>query len=151
MNKKIIATFLAAILAFSLVGCSNSKTTTNAPAEPTAKKEETKSTNPLDDLKKAFVDAGLKVGDNKELAFAMLGASNGYKFDINGKPIEIYYYDSKKLTDDQKKFYNQAKNGSVDMSGFNLPVKFKNDIMLVRFDKHPNKDKILEVFNNFKH
>lgn len=150
MNKKIISALLTALLAFSLVSCSTSKTAaTNSQTD--VKKEETKSTNPLDDLKKAFVDAGLKVGDNKELAFAMLGASNGYKFDINGKPIEIYYYDSKKLTKDQKKFYDQAKNGSVDMSGFNLPVKFKNDIMLVRFDEHPNKDKILEVFNNFKH
>ncbi|MBN1050305.1 hypothetical protein [Clostridium botulinum] len=150
MKKKIIATLLTVILAISLVGCSNSKST-SANAQETVKKEETKSTNPLDNLKKSFADAGLNVGDNKELAFSMLGATNGYKFDINGTPIEIYYYDSKNLTKDQKKFYDQAKNGSVDMTGFNIPVKFKNNIMLARLDDHPNKDKILEVFNNFEY
>ncbi|NRZ88229.1 hypothetical protein DFR97_004004 [Clostridium beijerinckii] len=102
-------------------------------------------------MKQEFVKAGFTVGDNKELAYSMLGATNGYKFDLNGSPIEIYYYDSKNLKEDDKKFYEQAKKGKIDMSGINVPVVLKNDIMIVRADEHKDKDKILEVFNNFKY
>lgn len=149
MNKKLIASLFISFAAISLVGCGNSQSVANS--KETVKQEDTKSDNPLDDLKKSFADSGLNVGENKDLAYSMMGATNGYKFEINGKPIEIYYYDSKNLKDDQKKFYNQAKNGSVDIGGVNVSVVFKNDLVIVRVDKHPDKDKILEVFNNFKY
>ena len=156
MKKKIIAIMLAVFTTISLVGCGNSSTSVSAdakeaPKQESAKKEDVKTNNPLDKLKKSFADAGFKVGENKDLVYAMLGASNGYKFDVNGNLIEIYYYDSKNLKEEQKKFYNQAKTGNVDMGGYNVSVVFKNDLMIVRTDKHPDKDKILEVFNNFKY
>lgn len=156
MKKKFITVILTAFIAIALIGCGNSSSnvSTNADSKETSNQETTKEVakaNPLDNLKKAFADAGFKVGDNKELAFAMLGATNGYKFDLNSSPIEIYYFDSKNLKEDQKKFYEQARNGNIDMGGINVPVKFKNDLMIVRADEHPDKDKILEVFNNFKY
>lgn len=151
MKKKLIASVLALFTIISLVGCGNSQTTANADAKEPTKQESNKNVNPLDGLKQEFVKAGFTVGDNKELAYSMLGATNGYKFDLNGSPIEIYYYDSKNLKEDDKKFYEQAKKGKIDMSGINVPVVFKNDLMIVRADEHKDKDKILEVFNNFKY
>jgi uncharacterized lipoprotein YehR (DUF1307 family) len=156
MKKKLIAVLLMAFMIISLVGCGNTQFSTRTDTngivtQESTKKDDIKSTNPLDDLKKAFANAGLTVGENKQLAFSMLGATNGYKFDVNGSPIEIYYYDSKNLLEDQKKFYNQAKTGSIGMGGLNIPVVFKNDLMIVKTDEHPDKDKILEVFNNFKY
>lgn len=155
MNKKFIASVLAAFTIISLVGCSNSSsasTSANADAkQENTTKPEAKNTNPLDNLKKAFADAGLTVGENKELAYSMLGATNGYKFDVNGSPIEIYYYYSKNLNEDQKKFYDQAQKGRIDMGGINVAVVFKNDLAMTRIDEHPDKDKLLQVFNNFKY
>lgn len=115
------------------------------------KSEENKSKNPLDQLKEEFKNKGFEVGENQELMYSMLGATNGYKFTLNGELIEIYYYDSKNLTDEQKSKYEQAKNGSVDMGGLNVPIVFKDDLALGRLENHPEKDKILEVFNNFKY
>ncbi|MBA2912301.1 uncharacterized lipoprotein YehR (DUF1307 family) [Clostridium beijerinckii] len=151
MKKKFIASVLALFTITSLVGCGSTQTTENADAKEPTRQESNKNANPLDGLKQEFVKAGFTVGDNKELAYSMLGATNGYKFDLNGSPIEIYYYDSKNLKEDDKKFYEQAKKGKIDMSGINVPVVLKNDIMIVRADEHKDKDKILEVFNNFKY
>lgn len=151
MKKKLIASVLALFTIISLVGCGSTQTTASADTKETVRQESNKNVNPLDGLKQEFVKAGFTVGNNKELAYSMLGAANGYKFDLNGSPIEIYYYDSKNLKEDDKKFYEQAKNGKIDMSGINVPVVFKNDLMIVRADEHKDKDKVLEVFNNFKY
>lgn len=151
MKKKLITSVLALLTIISLVGCGNSQSTASADTKETVKQESNKNVNPLDGLKQEFVKAGFTVGDNKELAYSMLGATNGYKFDLNGSPIEIYYYDSKNLKEDEKKFYEQAKKGKINMNGINVPVVFKNDLMIVRADEHKDKDKILEAFNSFNY
>lgn len=110
----------------------------------------TQRVNRLDSLKKAFSDSGLKVGDNEVVAYQMLGANNGYKFKIDGGLIEIYEYDLSNLATDGKSFIDQAKKGSVSISGFNVPVKYNNGLMIDRYDEHSEKDKILKVFDDFK-
>lgn len=55
----------------------------------------------------------------------------------------------KNLNEDGKKYVEQAKKGQISISGFNVPVKLKNNLMLIRYDEHSKKDKILEVFNNY--
>lgn len=146
---------LASFLTIGLIGCQNSKTTRDDTKEDIKQeqieKEKSQYINPLDNLKKELVNSGLAIGENQMLAFSMVGATNGYKFDVNGKSIEIYYYDVKNLSKEQKQFYDQAQNGSMSVNGFNFPVVFKNNLVLVIPDGHPQKDKILEVFNNFNY
>ncbi|BDR80712.1 hypothetical protein N072000002_09680 [Clostridium tetani] len=100
-------------------------------------------------MKKAYEEVGFKVSENEPVAFQMVGASNGYKFKVDDELIEIYEYDMKNLNEDGKKYVEQAKKGQISILGFNVPVKLKNNLMLIRYDEHSKKDKILEVFNNY--
>jgi len=104
----------------------------------------------LEALKQSFKDAGFKVGENKEAAFNMINATNGFKFAIDDETIEVYEYDKSKVTDEGKKTVEQAKKGSISLGGLSLPVKYNNGIVLIRYDKHKEQEKILEVFNKFK-
>jgi hypothetical protein len=110
-------------------------------------KEEVKT--PLDSLKDEFVKSGFEIGENEELAFAMMGATNGYKYKINGQLAEFYIYEADKLTDEGKELFEQAKKGSVSMGGFNFKVDYVNGFVITRLDEHKDKDKIIEVVKNF--
>ncbi|WP_326514764.1 hypothetical protein [Clostridium intestinale] len=160
MHKKIALLLISLIVMVGLVACGKDNDTSSKDTKEEVKQEETKKDdtkkeevkeeNKLDKLKQAFKDAGLQVGDNETLAFDMVGATSGYKYKLDGELIETYYYDSNNLTEEGKKKVEQAKNGSIDVSGFNVPVIYKDGLMLGRVNDHSKKDKILEVFNNFK-
>lgn len=156
MYKKM---FVVVMICVFLIGCNSSNSNTDDKGEiritptiePSSKvsintaseKEETKEEiNRLDEFKQGLVDEGFSVGDNETVAYEMMGASNGYKFKVNDSLIEIYEY-----TDDNDQ-HEQAKNGSVDMSGFNIPVIYSNGLALCRVNEHPNKDKIIDILNS---
>ncbi|MFR1708913.1 MAG: hypothetical protein ACLSV2_08435 [Clostridium sp.] len=137
MMKKILSTILISMsILFLLVGCGSSKA-----------KDVT-----IDSIKQSFADAGMTVGENKEVMFQMIGANNGVKFDINEETVELYYYDSKNLSDDGKEYVKQAKEGSVSILGMSSkPALYKDGFMLINYENHKDKDKIVETFNsNFK-
>jgi len=71
------------------------------------------------------------------------------KFTLDGEPIEIYEYDMDNLSDEAREIVEQAKQGSINFSGFNIPVKFKDGLMLIRFNEHSQGEKIVEIFNSF--
>ncbi|MEG0577987.1 MAG: hypothetical protein RR500_09030 [Bacilli bacterium] len=148
--KKIIAILLSCILGATVfVGCGDKKETSKESDNQNVKVEE-KQKNPIDELKNDFKKAGLKVGDNETLAFDMVGATSGEKFNVNGEPIEVYYYDKDKLNDEGKKYLEEAKKGSMSISGMNFPVTYnKLGLVLTRVNEHKDKTKILEVFNSF--
>lgn len=157
MFKKVLSLILSVGMSVSLVACGSKE---EAPKEVNSKQVETQPAqqantnevkkNKLDSLKEEFKKAGFEVGENQTIAFEIINATNGYKFTLNGQLIEIYEYDQSKLSEEGKKTTEQAKKGSISMSGFNVPVKYKDGIMLIRYDEHKDKDKILEVFNSFK-
>ena len=103
----------------------------------------------LSGLKQRFKDAGFTVGNNEPVAFEMLNAKDGMKFNLDNELIEIYEYDMSNLSVDVKSMIDQAKKGNVNLLGFNIPVKF-NAGLIVRYDGHSQADKIVEVFNNYK-
>lgn len=154
--KKIL-TFILGMALLGLVGCSSKQpvdTNAQQPTQQTGSKEVEKSSevkkNKLDSLKESFEKAGFKVGENQIIAFELINATNGYKFTLNDELIEIYQYDKDKLTEAGKKTVEEAKNGSISMDGFTIPVKYNDGILITRHNEHKDKDKILEVFNNFK-
>ncbi|HAG43617.1 MAG TPA: hypothetical protein DCL31_10130, partial [Clostridium sp.] len=81
MKKILSAIIISMSMLFLLVGCGNSKA-----------KDVT-----IDSIKQSFVDAGMTVGENKEVMYQMIGANNGIKFDINDDIVELYFYDDKNL------------------------------------------------------
>lgn len=146
MKKIVSILVLLTLLLGATIGCTKKE---EAKQNVPEKKQEEVKPN-LDRLKEEFKKEGLEVGDNENVAFDMLGANNGYKFKLNGELIEIYEYNLNALSENGNKFVEQAKNGSVTMSGFNIPVKYNDGIMITRYDEHKDKDKILEIFNKFK-
>ena len=152
--KKIFSILICGIMVFGLVGCGSTSTTKEEPIE-TAKeevaKEEVTKKEPIEALKEEFKNKGFTIGKNSTIAYDMMGATSGQKFKLNDGLIEIYYYDESKLTEEGKKLFEQAKNGSVNVSGFNVPVVYKNNFVIARVNEHKYKDKILEIFNSFKY
>ena len=104
----------------------------------------------LSGLKQSFKDAGFTVGNNEPVAYEMLSAKDGMKFKLDNELIEIYEYDMSNLSVDVKSMIDQAKQGNVNLLGFNIPVKFNAGLILVRYNEHSQADKIVEVFNNYK-
>lgn len=150
--KKLFILLL--ILAVFLAGCQSTQEqgTINENNEPIAQEqqsEQKEQKSRLEMLKQAFKDAGFEVGENELLAYEMLHAKNGMKFTLDGEPIEIYEYDMDNLSDEAREIVEQAKQGSINFSGFNIPVKFKDGLMLIRFDEHSQGEKIVEIFNSF--
>lgn len=146
MTKKIIAVALSSLLVFALVGCgSSNKDDVN---KDNTQLTEEASKNKLDEFKEALKAKGYEVGDNEVVAYEMLGATNGYKFNVDGELIEIYEYDPSKLTDDGKEKLEEAKKGSINMSGISIPVKYNNNLVLARSDEHSKGEEILEIFNS---
>ena len=115
--------------------------------EPIEEDEEEQRT--LEGLKNEFINEEFEVGDNEEIAYAMVNADKGMKFELDGELIEIYKYNIDDLSDEAEETVEQAKKGSIDMSGFNIPVKYNDGIMLVRYDDHSQEEKIIKVFNNY--
>lgn len=162
MDKKILLTILliGTVSVSMFTGCGNKKGVKEDAAKPTAtdtskqtdtKDEVNKDTgNRLDKLKAELKKKGFEVGENKDVVFAMIGATNGYKFDVNGQQIEAYLYEENKLTEEGKEMLKQAKNGSISLSGINLKVDYINDFVVARLEEHKDKDKIIEVLKSIK-
>ena len=151
MKKRVIAVILSSLLVFALVGCgSNDKESANKDNLQSTEVESTNEVNKsrLDKFKEELKAKGYEVGDNEIVAYEMVGATNGYKFKVDGEPIEIYEYDESKLTDDGKQKLEEAKKGSINMSGINMPVKYNNNLVLIRSDEHSKGNEILEIFNS---
>lgn len=132
--KKVLSMFLITTsMLFLLVGCGGAKS-----------KDVT-----MDSIKQSFADAGMTVGENEEVLYQMIGANNGAKFDINGDKVELYFFDNKDLSEEGKEYVEQAKKGSVSLFGADsIEVLFKDGFMLLNYNDHKDKDKIVETFNS---
>lgn len=103
----------------------------------------------IDNLMDQFRKAGFAIGANEKIPFENLGAKNGYRVKVDNDVIDVYEFDMNNLSAEGKKVTDEAKKGTVNISGTRTPVKFKNGIMLVGVDKHTNKEKISEIFDKF--
>lgn len=140
--KKILIFALTVALILGLIGCT----------ESTVTKEENQENkgNILDQIKDKFKKAGFEIGDNEMIAFDIVHANNGYKFEVDGELIEIYEYDLDNLSEEAKDMVNQAKEGSVEIFGINSSCVWnEKGILMFRADEHSQQDKIIEIFKNF--
>jgi hypothetical protein len=93
------------------------------------------------------------VGDRKMKAFGMIGAEDGFGLIVEGEEIELYKFDPD--SDDEKTRENikSAKTtGTMKMEGFSFPVIYNEsiDVALMRYDEHPKRDEIIEVFKSIE-
>lgn len=121
-------------MVLGLIGCSGSQSANNDKT--------------LDDLISYLKKKGLRVGEPETQFYQLIGANNGYAIDVNGKTVEIYKYDLD--VSKQKKIINEArKTGKMIAMDMSMPVENNGSFILVFVKKHPDKEKIKNIFKEF--
>lgn len=126
--------------------------TNNSLSDSTVKSNVSSLTITIEDFKNKLVEEGLKIDKETPKAANLIGAKEGYGYEINGTAIEIYLFDEKSTDSATISNIKSAKeNGTVIMPSFNnmkLNIKYNKGLGLVKYENHPDKNKILEIFNN---
>ncbi|WP_053366578.1 hypothetical protein [Bacillus sp. FJAT-27245] len=163
--KKLITSILLLLALTALASCSKDgakeatpKTkdvvTENVKEEPAksdpVKSEPAKSdpvikSEGLADLISYFKSSGFTIGEVKEKAFDMLGAKDGFGIELNGHEVEFYEFDS-----NAPNLKEAESKGTVSMDQISFPVLLNGNIILVHANYHPDKESLINTFNNYK-
>ena len=109
------------------------------------KQEDEKKTDPLSDVVAYFESNGFTIGEKTAKAYEMVGAVDGFGIELNGANVEFYLYEPDSV--DLKTIQEKAQ---YNMEGFVFPAIANGNIVLMGHDEHPDKDKIEELFKNYK-
>jgi|GEM_PF-1508892 Copper amine oxidase N-terminal domain. len=105
----------------------------------------------LSDVVTYLKNNGFEIGEVKPKAYSMMGAVDGFGLIVNNEQIELYLFDPSTASQEILKNLESARSiGKFSMSGFTFPVIMNGNIMLTRYETHPDKDKIVAAFKNFK-
>ncbi len=163
--KKIVIGLLIALMVVTLVACGKTKETVSTDSSKSSKQavststptptkastvNKTVSRNRLGELVEFFKTNGFTVGEKTEKMAAIIGARAGFGIQLNGKNVEVYEYDPDSKDELSVNNLETAKDGYIDMSGFTLKCVLNGNLILAGYDEHPDKDKIVETFGNFK-
>lgn len=152
-NKKLIILSIILIgviliTSISFIIISNSKTNETASKTNESKVKEITISNFKDKLE----ENGFVITDVSQKSANLIGAEEGFGYEINGEFIEIYKFNEESTEDLSKNNIKSAKSDEkISMPTFNnmkFNVKYNKGLVLMNYEKHPNKDKILEIFNN---
>lgn len=102
-------------------------------------------------FKENLIKNGFTISNEIQKAAELIGANEGYGFEIDGSTIEIYNFNLNSEDSLTKSNINSAINeGKVYMPSLNnysINAKINKNLVLVSFDAHPDKDKIIKIFN----
>lgn len=152
----ILVIIIIAVLAIGIYFIVNNKgeestmTSTEAQQSTIGQTEEVKETN-IEEFKTKLEESGLTISDTIQKSAELIGAEEGIGYEIDGEVIEVYKFNENSTDDLTKTNIESAKkDGKINMTTFNmtLNVKYNKGLCLVRYENHPDKEKILEVFNN---
>lgn len=152
-NKKLIILSIILIgviliTSISFIIISNSKTNETASKTNESKVKEITISNFKDKLE----ENGFVITDVSQKSANLIGAEEGFGYEINGEFIEIYKFNEESTEDLSKNNIKSAKSDEkIRMPTFNnmkFNVKYNKGLVLMNYEKHPNKDKVLEIFNN---
>ena len=95
-------------------------------------------------LKKALKKEKYELGEREEKMAEFIGAKEGFALSVNNKNIEIYQFEK-----NDKKLKEITKNKEFEIEGIaKIPVEVNGNFILIA-SEHPDKDKIIEIFNSF--
>ena len=143
--KNIILTIILILSILLLTGCSKEENV------ETSSKVSLKQLS-IEDFKNAIKKSGITITNETNKLATMIGAEEGYGYEINGQSIEIYKFDEKSDNELTKNNIKSAKEkGIVVMPDFNnmtISVKYNKGLILANYEQHPDKEKILEAFSS---
>lgn len=104
-------------------------------------------------FKQKLEEAGIVIeSETENEANEKIGASKGVTYIIDGKPIQVYILDENSEDELTVSNIKKAKEeGKVVMPSFDnyeFKVLYKDGLIIVNSEEHPQKDKIQEVFKN---
>lgn len=107
----------------------------------------------IEDFKSALLKNDFEITDEITKLGTLIGAKEvGYGYEINGAYIEIYEYDEKSSEELTKQNIKSAKEKNIiimpALNNVELTATYNKGIMIVAYEEHPNKEKILEIFKN---
>ncbi len=154
--KKILSGIIVSILIISMVGCTNKTSTDTTKTTDTAKTDNSSDANKI--TFDTFIDALKKEGLNVEKGNAMagcIGEIDGFVYKINGTDIGVYTMDLKsknpvavnniKMAKESEKMKLDLQSGPME-----VPAVINNNLVIMDYDKHPDKDKIIKIFKDLK-
>ncbi len=157
--KKILSGIIVAAMIISMVGCTNkvdaNKTNTNTTKtnETSAQQEQGKKFD-YDTFVNALQKENFKVEKGSPVA-GLIGEIDGYQYKINGTAIGVYRVDlnsKNPVTVENIKSAKESGKVKLDLQqgSTEVPGKINNNLLIMDFDKHPDKEKILKVFMDLK-
>ncbi len=98
-----------------------------------------------------FKQQGFSVGKITAKVYQMMGAVDGFGIEVQGQQIELYLFDPATASQETLDQLKDAETiGKFSFSGISVPVVKNGNIILTRFDDHPEKDRILAAFRSFR-
>ena len=115
--------------------------------------------NRLETFENSLKEAGMKLGEKAVKDATALGAMEGYGFNINDLPVEVYLFDKNSSEEWTVQNIESAEESQtvtifgVEINGASptLECGFNDDLIVVfpmeSMMPHPDKEKIIEIFN----
>ena len=164
--KKILSGIIISVLIISMVGCTNKTSTDTKKTDATKATDTTKTdTTKTGDSSQAknftfdtFTDAltkeGFKVEKGAKMA-GLIGEKDGLECKINGTGIGLYMMD---LNSKNPKTVNNIKmakekekmNLDLQQGPMEVDAIINNNLVIMDYSKHPDKDKIIKIFKDLK-
>ena len=154
MNRKTVTIILIAIIIIASIASIffyNKEHRVNESREEV--KELLQEKVSISDFKKRLEDVGLKIEsetENKESK--AIGASKGATYIISGKTIQVYEFDLDNTEElsvsNIKKANEEGKVVMPSMDNLEINVKYNKGLVLLNYQEHPEKEKILEAFES---
>lgn len=105
----------------------------------------------IEDFKNALEQKGLKITNTTTKLGSLIGAIEGYGYTINNETIEIYKFDVNSNDNLTVNNIKSAKEKEIitmpDFNNMTFKAKYNKGFVIINFEQHPSKDKILEAFN----
>lgn len=145
MKKFLFVNLAILTLCFFLVGCGNKSTNEDKPSNdnntPTSKENIT-----LDNIQSRIEALGITC-EKTEVYYQMVGATNGFKLNVNDTRVEIYKFN--KSSDAYKKAEKEQKLTLNDMD-MSFDAKVQNGYAYIIDDEFPEYEKVVSILNQLK-
>jgi hypothetical protein len=156
MTRRRMGKYIVPVLSLLIVGliatsCQSGDTMTSSAPSSSVPTSKTSKAVKLADVVEYFQQQGLSTGNIISKAFQMIGAEDGFGIIVEGEQVELYLFNPNTADKETLSNLDDARRiGKFSFSGFSVPVVMNGNIMLTRYDEHPHKDKIIQVFKNFR-